>query len=302
MIALGFCAGLALAEAPALATPSWHDGVTAEQAAKARALFAEARGFLVDAFYTRAVTGFESSLAAWDHPATHFMLAKALLGLDRSADALAHLWTAMRFGGHPLTLAQVDELEGSGRKLLQNDVGAVVAESAVDQPVVIAGQRVLAHAGRWMGLVPAGEVVVEVPGRAPVKVTVAAGTLVTVAVRAGGVTPAQAHPLTDGELAELQRAVVGFVVASPTPAERAAWPEPAAAPVKSTWVDPGDALPTPAAGLCAKAASADLATVCGMFAAEHRQLVALQRQAEAAKAQAVRRLSELTGAIVDTLE
>lgn len=278
----------------------WRAGVSSQQQAQAKALFEQGREMLEDAFFTKAVEHFRASLALWDHPSTHFNISKALMNLDSAADAMRHLWAAMRHGGAPLELEQVEQIERYSTLIMQTEVAHLVVRSERAGAVTLDGAVIFQGPGRWEGLVRTGSRAIAIGPTVVTRPNAAVGRRVEVVFPKAGAPQSSERASTADDLASLQKSMVGFVVRFPSEAERKAWAQPAE--VELDWKDPGDGLPQPSAGICAKAAG-DLRTVCQQFEADRKAFVRLQREQAEAKQQAIQRLRELTkGGVADTLE
>lgn len=304
-----FITAVAGASGASAAERPWAAGVEVGAQERARTHHSEGLTFMKDAFFVRAVKSFEEALALWDHPGTRFNLAKAYMNLDQSALALRHLWGAMRHGGHPLSLEQVEQVERYAGLLLGE---VAVLEVRVERPgrVSLDGSLLFEGPGSWVGLVQPGQRKVELAGHGASGkaegtlgqfVAAAAGQKSTLVIGSSGAPVSSAGPIATADLEAVQRSSLGFVVRYPGAAERAAWRRPAKAEAPA-WTDPGDALLGHAALVCPKA-KGDLAKVCREYEQVWRETVRMRRQAEKAKEDALKKLREMTGGgIVEILE
>lgn len=279
---------VSLWSSPVIAAPGpWHEGVTDEAKAAARESFALGTSMLTDAFFSRGVEHLRASLKHWDHPATHFNMAKGLMNLDQPADALVALWASMRHGGRPLALEHIEQVERLTPMLL-GEV-AVLEVRQARGPIEIDGRVVSSGAGTWVGFVGPG--LHKVGAR---EVVVPRGHLVTVdgTVKEGA--------LDRSDLSALMRATVGFVVRYPSPKERSSWETiKASSPPNEI----GEALPGPAGAACDKATRGELATVCAHYRSDRKLLAKLWREAQDRAREAMARLRELSrGGLVHILE
>ncbi|MCC6622592.1 MAG: hypothetical protein IT385_15115 [Deltaproteobacteria bacterium] len=285
----------------ALATAAegpWYAGTTPERREQARAAFTEGTELLKDAFFTRAIDKLRAALALWDHPATHFNLAKALMNLDQPAEAVRHLWAAMRHGGAPLSPEQVTQLERYAEMLVGGELTHLVVRSERGGPVTLGARALFEGPGRWEGRVPPGALS-RAAGDARVAIDAAAGRRVEVVIPRAGAPTHAARAQTADDVAALQRHMLGFVVRFPTAAERAALAKPAPEPL---WQDPGDGLPAPSARLCTNARG-DLLTVCKQYEIDRALMLQLRRNAAKAQREALDKLRAMTGGgIVELLE
>ncbi len=95
--------GLALAgSARADGVEPWQVGVSEDDKQRARTALDEGNALYIQNLYREAAAAYETALAAWNHPAIRFNLAKALIALDRPIEALDHLDAAMTYGAKPL--------------------------------------------------------------------------------------------------------------------------------------------------------------------------------------------------------
>lgn len=296
---LAFALVMATGASATAAEGPWYAGTTPERRAEARAAFDEGVRFLMDAFFSRAADRLRASLAAWDHPGTHFNLSKTLMNLDQPVEAVTHMWAAMRHGGAPLTLDQIEQLERYAGLILETEVAHVVIRSDRAGPVLLDGRKLFEGPGRWEGLVVAKGLTAEVGGARLAVPGVASGQRVEIVFPRKGDPTHTERRATPDDLAALQKHLLGFVVRYPTEAERQARRQ-AARPTPTR--DAGDALPAPSASLCARA-QGDLLTVCQQYAADRKALVQLQSRGDEAARAAIERLKEATGGgIVTTLE
>lgn len=303
LLATGMLVACLAFATPAQATDRpWAAGVDKAAEAEARRHFEQGVGFLRDAFFTRAALSFEDSLARWDHPATHFNLAKALLNLDGRDRALHHMWAAMRHGGRPLTLDQVDQVERYAVTLI-GEVSLVSIATQRKGSVSLNGVPLFEGPGTWIGLVNPTKARVEIDGGKRGQTTIAAVGRSRVDVRFGpnGAAVTAMRDVEKSDIEEVQMARLGFIVRYPDAEQRKAW-RATTPPESSSWVDPGDALPGHAAAVC-PAANEDLALVCKDFERVWRDYVSLQRESQRRADAAIRKLREMTaGGIVEQLE
>lgn len=132
----------------------WAKDVTPEDRAEGKRLFDEATNLLKDAFFTRSVELYREAITFWDHPAIHFNLSKALMNLDKAAEAYGHLKSAMKYGGDPLDADQIKQVEYYIDYLYKNDLAEVIIET--DEPgakVTLDGTDLFVGPGQWTGVV-----------------------------------------------------------------------------------------------------------------------------------------------------
>lgn len=304
-------AALATQPSPAQAAPpAWVDGVSEKDQKEARTLFEQANALAKDAFFTRAVERYRQALALWDHPSIHFNLAKTLMSLDASVEAYDHLWAALRFGGQPLVVEQVEQALTYTRLLYRTELTHLVVRCDEPKAELLLGKRtLLSGPGQWEGLVRSG----------PVSLSLSAGKR--------DLTKAE-HLLSAGRRVEVTCTKRGKAITFDL-AERASteddmlalarrsaifpktWPidlQSVHATESSEDLGPRVSAPDPqrakVLAICNKAKTGgDLATVCDAYAQVARERERLVEQAEAARREALAKLRELTrGGLVDTLK
>jgi len=293
---------LALALPTRAAERPWAQGVDGAAEAEARRHFEMGLAFIQDAFFIRATKSFEDSLARWDHPGTHFNLAKAFMKLDQGNRALHHLWAAMRHRGHPLALEHVEQIERYTALLLE-EVSLVSITTERKGSVSLNGVSLFEGPGTWIGFIQPSKGRVEIAGGARGKTFIAAVARKRVEVRFGptGAAVTTMRDVAGADLEAVQMANLGFVVRFPTAEQRKAWRS-TTGPAPPSWVDPGDALPGHA-GLVCPGAKGDMAKVCQEFERVWRDLVRLRRESQRRHDEAIRKLQEMTaGGIVERLE
>jgi len=287
----------------------------------ARARFAEGVERFRDGFVARAADRFRVALTHWDHPAIRFNLAMALVNLGQGPAALEQLWGAMRFGGAPLNLEHVEQIEEYSEALWESEVAHLVIRSEAPNVVVtVDGAPALDGPGYWEGLVRVGrDVRIDARQGAAEPITLVRAldaktrTEVRYAAPSRGLAPPSVatRAATDADRRALQRRLVGFEVRWPTPDERAAWVSQADDLYMEASPPP---LPSPelskeVSRIC-RGASGDLAVVCKEAAAAQRTAAEVardaqtcRREAKVARDAALRRLEELTrGGLVNELD
>lgn len=305
-----------LVAAPALAAgPNrpWADGVSADNQREADTLFRAGMELVKEAFFTRGVEQLRASAALWDHPATHFNLAKALMNLGDPAAALEHLWRAMRHGGAPLRADHIEQAHRHGDLLFATEVAHVVVRSDAPNVRVTIGDAPLLDGPGARDLLLASAtprtLVATVDGAevARVERTFAPGKRTEVVFSgARGATPRVTERAPSAEdMRALERAIVGFEVPWPPKARLAAMvAEEQRRAKEMAAATPDVARPTSAASkICERATKGDLATVCRDYEALYGEVTEMRRRDEQARRDAERRLEELTrGGVVDSLD
>jgi hypothetical protein len=128
--------------------PAWARGVSAEQRTEAQRLLEEGNGLFLRGDHRAALAVYQKALAAWDHPAIRFNLARALIQLDRTLEAYDNVEQALRHGPGALEEHVYQEAQGYQR-LLRGQIGEI--EVRCTQPgtdVRIDGRPFLACPGQ----------------------------------------------------------------------------------------------------------------------------------------------------------
>lgn len=85
---------------------------------------------LDDGFYQQAHEALLRSLAAWDLPYGHLLMAKVEANLGRPREALIQVWLAARPGGRGLTTDELELLALLERHLLDHELGQLGADAS----------------------------------------------------------------------------------------------------------------------------------------------------------------------------
>jgi len=270
----------------------WARGVSSEARAKAGEQFDLAMIMVRGGRQGQAIDPFRKALAQWDHPAIHLELAKALMTLGESSDALTHLWAAMRYGATPLGPDSADDVVRDARSLLDTRVAHLVIRSDEVGVTVKLGTRVvLSGPGTWEGVMAPGvrEISAQRAGDRPQSVLARgfnAGMRSEVTIRVGA---APTRPIegvfaerraTDGDVRALQRQVLGYEVSMSAP--------------PTSKVSGEMPMPSQLQAICARA-KGDTVIVCDEYKTLHAQV-------ERDRAAARKRIDEQTrGGVVDVL-
>lgn len=232
-----------------------------------------------DGFRQRALPLLERSLARWDVPRTRLGLARALTNLERHPEALIHAWQALRLEGHGLLDAELEALAAIIDDALAQGVVHVDLE-ITDAATVHVGEDLVLHGpARWSGLVPAGRIWVVVRYGQTVSFDwtreIAGGQRlgITWPTSPGSRPPptgasADPWPTRPFELAELTRALLGFEVRIPRPADHRSSPLPPRsrpAPPLTSGAPPIPPAPLPH---CARVRGAEAKRLCELHAAD----------------------------------
>lgn len=86
--------------------------------------------FFDDGFYQQAREALLRSLAAWDLPYGHLLMAKVAANLGRPHEAVEHVWLAARHGGRGLTVEELELLAQLERHLLDHELGDLGADAS----------------------------------------------------------------------------------------------------------------------------------------------------------------------------
>jgi tetratricopeptide (TPR) repeat protein len=112
--------------AVAHADPAWMAGVSAEQQARANALFEEGNVLFAKQAHRPALAKYEQAIALWDHPLIRFNMAVTKLRLDLILEAYDDLERALRYDSAPFPAALYAQALDY-RKLLAGRVARVTA-------------------------------------------------------------------------------------------------------------------------------------------------------------------------------
>jgi len=141
--------------APGSQTP-WEQSVTAEQRARALALFRQGNSSFSESEYARAAERYRQALKVWDHPRIHGNLATALIHLDSMVEAWKHLEKALAYGAKPF-VRHVHARLVTQRKLLANQISRLsVACSVAKASVTVDGKPLFVGPGKRQVLVRTG--------------------------------------------------------------------------------------------------------------------------------------------------
>jgi hypothetical protein len=151
----------------AAAEPEWARGVSADNQARANALFAEANQLFAEQAHAPALDKYQAAVALWDHPLIRFNMAVTLIRLDRILDAADNLDRALRFAAAPFTTKELYQQALDYQTLVRGRVGTIAA--SCDQPdahVVLDGAPWFDCPGAQQKRVMAGEhvLVADKPG------------------------------------------------------------------------------------------------------------------------------------------
>ena len=133
--------------APPTDETPWGKGVSDADKTRARALLEEGNGLFLQNKHREAVDKYTEAIAAWDHPAIRFNLARAQINLEKWLDAESNLSRALAYGDAPLEdrvyLQALDY-----QKLLAAQIGEIEVSCQQDGvTVTVDGEAFLACPG-----------------------------------------------------------------------------------------------------------------------------------------------------------
>src|SRR5262245_46162538 len=125
----------------------WARDVSPERREQARRLLEEGNALFVQSQHREALARYQEAVAAWDHPAIRYNMARALIALDRPVEAYENLQKALAYGAAPLKEQVYAEAQNYER-LLRRQIAEM--EVRCDQPDVrisVDGQEFLTCPG-----------------------------------------------------------------------------------------------------------------------------------------------------------
>ncbi len=281
----------------------WHIGVTPAQRIEAQRHLDQGNSLLQKRLYAPGVASYERALASWYHPAIHFNLARGLVVLNRSDDALLHFWIALRFGVDGLGPDAAEQAIRFIPFLMELDLVHLVVVSDENGPLRLGDREIMVGPGRWEGVMLAGPIKLTAPESKRVWSQEAkAGDRVEVIWSAKRKPKVAIRAHDPGDLPDLMLATLGYVVAMPTGADISK-----AKPIRYRIDDIAQALVAPfdrnpeARHLC-KGATGELVQLCRAYDADLIRLEARWKEASAGWADVWRKYREMTvGGLLDYL-
>jgi len=277
----------------------WHAGVAQARKEAAQRDLDEGNRLIHAQLFRPSLSFYQRALASWDHPGLHLNIAKVLMNIDRSDLALPHFWLAFRYGalGPDLT----EQAIRYARLLLDSDLVHLVVVSHRSGTIRLGERDLLVGPGRWEGVAPAGAITLTSTAYPKNwSLTVRAGHRLEVVWLAAGEAQESVSDQNDTTRAELMRAVLGFVVATPTADQIAQ------APMPMTRYDKVAAeLATPlersaeARRLC-HGASGELASICRAYDRDLTRLEARFKEVSTSLSQLSTKASR--GGLVELLQ
>jgi len=135
----------------------WAHAVVPREQASANELMQQGNALLKDSFFAQAVGKYKESLQHWDHPATHYNLALALLSLDEPLVTYEHLKKSVAFGPEPLGQDKFEYAEKYLALLAHQVVSIRVSCEEPGATVRLDGQILFRAPGNYAGLVRRGD-------------------------------------------------------------------------------------------------------------------------------------------------
>ncbi|WP_428265337.1 PEGA domain-containing protein [Haliangium sp.] len=135
----------------------WAENVSAEDQAKARALFKEGNALIRESRIPEAIAKYQEAIEHWDHPGIHYNLSFALIDQKESVAAYHSLQKAIAYGAGPIGEARVARAQ-ERLELVRGQLATIVI--ACDEPgarVTLNGRSVLTGPGEYEELVLVGE-------------------------------------------------------------------------------------------------------------------------------------------------
>jgi hypothetical protein len=281
----------------------WHIGVTPSQRAEAQRHLDQANDLLRNGLFAPGVARLQQALMSWDHPGIHFNLAKGLMNIGSSNDALLHFWRSLRFGAEGIGPDASEQAVRYTKILMSVELVHIVVVSHQPGRLRLGDREIMNGPGRWEGVVLAGRIDLEASGSERVwSRDVKAGNRVQV------VWPIKGEPATSireqdpGDQPDLMRATLGYVVAFPTDEDISK-----AKPMRYRIDDVAQALLAPfgrnpeARHLC-KGATGELLPLCRAYDADLTYLETRWKEASSGWEKVWRRYRDMTvGALLDYL-
>jgi tetratricopeptide (TPR) repeat protein len=131
--------------------------VSADDEREASIDFRQGNDHLDNGLFLQAVDKYNAALAHWDHPASHYNLALALINLDRPLEVYDHLMKAIAHGPDPLDKDKYDHAKEYLR-LVQSQLADL--EVSCDEPgakVAVDGKEVFVAPGKYTAKILAGK-------------------------------------------------------------------------------------------------------------------------------------------------
>lgn len=145
---------------PAQDDAPWSKGVTDEQKATAQARLEEGNALFLAAKHGEALAKYQAALQSWDHPAIRFNVVRALINLERPAEAYDNLELALEYGRAPLEDQVFQEAENYRLLLLGQIAELEVSCTEAGATVTLDGQELTTCPGtKSMRVLPGKHVV-----------------------------------------------------------------------------------------------------------------------------------------------
>lgn len=142
--------------APALCKP-WVCSVSSERQERATELYEDGNQLYKASLFTGAAARYRAALSYWDHPAIHYNLALAQIGLDRPLDAFRSLEAALRYQGQALESEVLDQASAKLASLRERISEVHVVCDEPGAAVTLDGKPLFTGPGETKHLVLVGE-------------------------------------------------------------------------------------------------------------------------------------------------
>lgn len=160
-------AGVASAQPEAVdENAPWARDVSPERREQARRLLEEGNALFVQSRFPEALAKYEEAVAAWDHPAIRYNIARALIALDRPVEAYENVEKALAYGAAPLKEQVFAEAQNYERLLRRQIAEMEVRCEQAGVRISVDGQEFLTCPGARTVLLAPGshQVVARRPG------------------------------------------------------------------------------------------------------------------------------------------
>jgi hypothetical protein len=137
-------------------TRAWAREVKPDKQAAARELFNQGNQLLQSASFDEATKKYRQALEHWDHPAVHYNLALALVGLDQPVEAFEHLEAALRYGPEPLGAKEYENVQRHKAQLEKQLARVTITCDEPGAEVTLDGRPLFVGPRRYEGMVRPG--------------------------------------------------------------------------------------------------------------------------------------------------
>lgn len=141
---------------PPPAPKPWEEGISAEDQARARAIFKEGTVLLNDASFAPAAQKLEEALAIWGHPAIHYNMAMAQVQMDHPLEARKHLLAATAFGAEAIGDTTFESAK-TYLKLVERQLSPASISASIDGvEVLLDGKPLFTSPATFQDYLPSG--------------------------------------------------------------------------------------------------------------------------------------------------